>query len=180
MANISYITNITTSTIDISYSKQELCLIINLKAKGKRDLIIDGYDKNSVATIWNGLVSNTSVVIIRNDLFEVSHTGRKDALVGFDHDLSILTGYSAIAIYLHNYFVISHINEISLLHRPAASYDHDFGIASYDVAYNYRDEQYIHYGQQVILMEIYKAMMNIYLMYVTIWESTQWRINNIT
>ena len=166
MANISCITNSTTSTIDISYSKQEQCLIINLKAKVKGNLIMDGYDKNSVATIWNGLVSNTSVVIIRNDLVEVSHTDRKDTLIGFDHDLSILTGSSAIAISLHKYYVISHINETSLLQIAAASHDHDFGITSYDVDYHYRDEKYIHYGHQVILMKIYKSMVNIYLIYV--------------
>ena len=129
---------------------------------------MDGYDKNSVATICNGLVSNTSVVIIRNDLVEVSYTDRKDTLIGFDHDLSILTGSSAIAISLHNYYVISHINDTSILQRAAASNDHDFGIASYDVAYHYRDEQYIHCRHQVILMKIYKAMVNIYLIFVTI------------
>ena len=43
-------------------------------------------------------------------------------------------------------------------------------MAAYDVAYHYSGEQYINYGHRVILMKIYKAMVNIYLIYVTILE----------
>ena len=46
----------------------------NLKEKGKGNLIMYGYANNSVATTWNGLVSNNSVVIIRSGLVEVSQT----------------------------------------------------------------------------------------------------------
>ena len=42
-------------------------------------------------------------------------------------------------------------------------------MAAYDVAYQYSGEQYINYGHRVILMKIYKALMEMDLMYVPIW-----------
>ena len=85
MPNIRYTKNRKTDTIDLRYSKQGLCLTINLKDKGKGDLIMDGCYDNSISTIWNGPVSNTGV--------EVSHNHIKDTLIVFDYELFILTNH---------------------------------------------------------------------------------------
>ena len=100
-----------------------------------------GYSGKIVATIWNGLVSNTIVFFVRIVIVEVSQTQIQDALVGFDHDLSILTGASTSDIDLHTDDFIYHLNETSLIQIYAnyllsMSQDQYFGISVYYVAYH--------------------------------------------
>ena len=133
-----------------------------------------------MATISNGIFSNTSVVLVRSGIFEVSQTERNATLVGFDHDLSILTRAYVTTIYLHKYYTISRQNETLILQIDDTSQDHYFVIASCDVAYNYSGKQYIHSGHHVILVKFDKSQMDMALIYVPIWESTQQGINNIT
>ena len=96
------------------------------------------YAYNIITNVWNGLVSNTYFALVSSGIVEVSHTDTKVALVGFDHDLSILTEYSATSIDLRKDYVISHQKYTSLLHIYARSLlttaqDNYFDIAAYDV-----------------------------------------------
>ena len=65
------------------------------------DVIMYKQDPN-VYAIMNGIVSNTIDVFISNGLVEVFHTNITGTLVGSDHDLSILTGYSLAVIDMPN------------------------------------------------------------------------------
>ena len=139
------------------------------------NIITDGYSENSVATIWNVLISNTGVVSVRSGLVEVSHDEIKVTLVGFDNDIYILTGASTASIDLINYYLISHVNKTSLLQRSAnslisTSQDHYFGISVYNVAYHYYSgKKCIHSGHQEILINLDKDLMDMDLVYVPIW-----------
>ena len=46
---------------------------------------MDSYSKKSVYTIWNFIVANTSVAIIRSELFKVSQTDIRVTLIGSYH-----------------------------------------------------------------------------------------------
>ena len=115
MYNIIRILNIRTVAIDISDSKKDLWSAINHKYKVKGGLIMEDYDDNSVFTVSNGLVYDTSVDLISSGLFEVSHTEKKVTLAAFYHYLSILTGVSITDIDLCSYDAIYHLNKTSLL-----------------------------------------------------------------
>ena len=134
----------------------------------------DVYDNNSVAIIWNNIADSTSIAITRNGFSEVSQTNRNSTLVVFDHDLSILTGASAAAIFLCYVNVIFHLNDTSLLQRDAnsllstAKY-HNFGIPAYDASNHYSGKEYIHSGHQSALMKFDKALMDMDMMYVPIY-----------
>ena len=81
-----------TGTIDLSGSKQDLWIATNTKAKRKMNLVVDGYDKTSVALSGNCHV-------------DVSLTEKKIILVGLDDDISnksIVIRSSITAIYLPN------------------------------------------------------------------------------
>ena len=100
------------------------------------------YAYHTISTIWDGLVSNTCFGLISSGLAEASQTDTKFALVGFDHDLSILTEDSATSIDLRKDDIIYNQKYTLLLHIYARSListaqDHYFGIASYDVANYY-------------------------------------------
>ena len=127
-----------TRTIYHSGSKQYMCLTIQCKAKVKGDIKVYSYAYNIITNVWNGLVSNTYFALVSIGLVEVSLTDTKVALVGLDHDLSILTEYSATSIDLRKDDVISHQKYTSLLHIYARSLlttaqDNYFDIAAYDV-----------------------------------------------
>ena len=174
MPNIRYTNDSTTGNIDIGYSKKYLCLAINLKSKVKGYLIMGGYANSSFSIIFNGLVVNISVALVRSDLVGVSHNYRKVTSVGFYHALSILNEASATNIYPLNDYVISHPNKTSLLQIAdnsllSTSQYHSFGIAAYDFSYHYIGKQYTHYGQQFILMKFDKALVDMPLIYVSIW-----------
>ena len=74
MSNIRNINGITTRYIYLSGSKQSLYFDMNLKTKDKGKFMKYVY-------------SNTSVVSIGGGFFELSRTGRKSNLVGFDYNL---------------------------------------------------------------------------------------------
>ena len=81
----------------------------NIKGKGK--IVADVYVRTSVASISNGTFDNISADSI----------DRKLTLVGFDHDISTLTGSSATYIEWRNDDLINHMNDTSLLNRDAIS-----------------------------------------------------------
>ena len=91
------------------------------------------------------------LILLVFGIVELSHNDRNVILIGFDHDLSILTGDSKNVIDLHNYYVISHLNKISLIQRSSdfllsTSQDNDFDIASYYVDYHYSGKKCINSG----------------------------------
>ena len=73
------------------------------------------YAYNIITNVCNGLVSDTYFALISSGLVELFLTDTKVALVGLDHDLSILTEYSATSIDLRKDDVISHQKYTSLL-----------------------------------------------------------------
>ena len=84
------------------------------------------------------------------------------------------------AIGFPNVTIISNLNETPLLHGGSNSLlstpkDLGFGVDANDVAKHHGVNKYIHYGYWVIPTNFDKA-----LMFVTIWEPTQWDIDNLT
>ena len=149
------------------------------------DIIIEGCAVKIVTTIWNGIVSNTIVDIISSGLVEVSHTEINITLVVFDNEIFILTGAYDNTIDLCNNDIIAHLKNTPLLwiydnYLLYAAQDCDFGMDTYYVANNYSGNQYNNYGNEVILIKFYKALINMAMMYVNIQEYTQWGINNLT
>ena len=135
---------------------------------------MDGYVNSIIVAIWNSLVSKNIVSLICSGLLKVSQTEIKFTLTGFYHNISILTGYSATLIDLFNDHLLSNINETSLLQRDSdylvlTPQDHDFWKYADDAANHYSGKQYIHYGNQVILMKFDPALMDMDLVYVSIW-----------
>ena len=57
----------TARTINLKNIKQGLCFAMNIKIKGKGNLISDVYVNTSVATIWNNLAANNSVAVTSNE-----------------------------------------------------------------------------------------------------------------
>ena len=78
----------TSSSIDLSGSKQVPYIAMNQYSKFRVNLMADGCANKCFYTIGNDLVSKISVVEIRNVRDEVSSSERKLKLVGFDRDLS--------------------------------------------------------------------------------------------
>ena len=79
----------------------------------------------------------------------------------------------------------AHTNDTSLLQRDANSListqqDQDFLIAAYYVDKNYSRKQYIYYGHLVILINFYKDLMYMELVYVPVSGFIQQGINNLT
>ena len=68
-----------------------------------------------VAAIRNGLVSKNSTAVIINILVEFFYTNKKGTLVGSNHDLSIVTGYSDSNIDLPNGDAIDYLNDTFII-----------------------------------------------------------------
>ena len=84
------------------------------------------------------------------------------------------------AIGFPNVTIISNLNETPLLHGDSNSLlstpkDLGFGVDANDVDKHHGVNKYIHYGYWVIPMKSGK-----HLMFVTIWELTQWNLHNLT
>ena len=142
---------------------------MNLKTKVKDKLMVYGCVDTSVADIENGFV-------------EVLWTAQKLTLVGFDYYLykkSIPIGSSTTAIDLPDCTLIDHLNNTPLLHGGAHSLilieqARQSSAAVHDVAHFHGGKQYTHADNWVIPMNFDKA-----LMYVTIWEPTQWELDSL-
>ena len=118
MPNIRCIIKRTSSTINFSDIKQDLCLATNLRIKGKRNLMLGVYFNTSVASICNNLDSNTSIDVTRNWFFEISQTNKKSTLAVFSHYLSkksILIGEYKAAIDIPNDTYVDNMKDTSLL-----------------------------------------------------------------
>ena len=104
-------------------------------------------------------------------------------LVGFDDDLykkSIPIGATVNIIDLRNGTLIAQLNKTILIHGGANSLlsieqSHEFGLDVHDVDKSHGRKQYIHVGKRFIPMIFDKA-----LMYVPIWEATQWDLEKLT
>ena len=88
MPNIRFIISSTVMTIKLNNLKHVLLFAMNIKIKGKGNLMSDVYINASVADIWNDISANTSASVTRNGFSKVSQTGRKVTLVVFNHKLS--------------------------------------------------------------------------------------------
>ena len=91
---------------------------MNLDTKGKVNILADVYDNTIVDSIWNGIITKTSVDVVRIRFVEVSHTERNINLVGFNNDLSkksILVGTSTTTTEIPNGTDIAFLNKNLLL-----------------------------------------------------------------
>ena len=102
-------------------------------------------------------------------------------MVGFDHDFSnklILIGAFTTAIDLPNGSDSAHLDDSALFQGDdnyllSTSQDHDFGISVYEAAKNRSGNQHIDDRYQVVLTKLNKALIDIYLVYVPIYEPFQ-------
>ena len=142
---------------------------MNLKTKAKVNLMSYGCADTSVAATGNGYV-------------EVSQTARKVIMFVFDDNLSkryITIGATTTAIGLLNVTLIDQLNYTPLIHAGAnylfsTAHTRDFGVSIHDVANHHGEKHYIHTDNQFIPTKFYK-----FLMYVPVWEPTQWDIDNL-
>ena len=72
MTNIRCIIISTTSTINLNNLKQSLCFAVNIKTKGKGNLMSDVYVNTSISAIWNDVAANTSSDVTINGFVGVS------------------------------------------------------------------------------------------------------------
>ena len=167
MPNIRCIIIITARTINLNNIKQSLCFAMNIKTKGKGNVLSGVYVNTTFAAIQDDLAVNTSVSVTRNVLFEVSHTGENSTLVVFDHDLSkklILIGDYKVETDLSNVTSIAHWKLTPLLDGgkspPFSTAQHrNFVMAQNGVAKHHNGKKNIHDGDKIILMKSGKALV---------------------
>ena len=126
--------------------------------------------------------ADTSTASIGNVFFEVLQTERNVILVWFYDNKSkecIVVWSSVAAIGLPNGTIIYKLNETLIPHgiytyTLSTSKNFGFGVAVRDHDKHHGGKQYIHYGYWVIPMKSGK-----HVMFVTIWELTQWNLHNL-
>ena len=107
----------TSSSIGINRYIHNLCLILNIKIKGKGKIAAYGFSNPGVFAIGNWFVAVISVSFIGNRFFEASWTKRNDILVGFDHDPFIINKFTATIIELSYGVIINYLNNNLIPHR---------------------------------------------------------------